>query len=138
LGLIIGDWVRLVQTPGIIGPGGLSMGKYLDDARTLYAKALNELTRWGETKDQVLLRDAAEKAWGAVTQAANELLKSYGYRVPRGTGARRDQLFALERQERRLRSMRFRARFSDAEKGLHEDCFYDDVCSLPLVTGMVA
>lgn len=109
------------------------MGRYLDDARTLYDQALRELEQWRQTSDPVLLRDAAEKAWGAVTQAANELLDAYGRRVPSGTGARRDQLHALEGQDRRFRQMRFLARFSNVENILHKECFYDGTCPLPLV-----
>ena len=30
--------------------GGITMGKYLDDARTLYKEALNELERWKERR----------------------------------------------------------------------------------------
>ena len=44
------------------------MGRHLDDARTLYDESVRELERWEQTNDQVLLRDAAEKAWGAITQ----------------------------------------------------------------------
>ena len=113
------------------------MGKYLDDARALYQHALDELQRWEETQDETLLRDAAEKSWGAMTQAANELLDAYGRKVPSGTNARRDQLNGLERRERHLRRMRLRARFSDAENVLHKDCFYDGYCSLPLVRDLV-
>ena len=114
------------------------MGIYLDDAKTLYAEAFHELERWEQTQDATILRDAAEKAWGAVTQAANELLDSYGHKVPSGTGIRRSGLHALERQDRRLRSLRVEARFSDAENVLHKECFYDGTCPLPLVTDMVA
>ena len=113
------------------------MGKYLDDARKLYQEALNELERWRQTNDQTILRDAAEKAWGAVTQAANEVVEAYGRRVPSGTNARRDTLNVLERQERQLRGLRLRARFSDAENVLHKECFYDGTCPLPLVTDIV-
>ena len=113
------------------------MGRYLEDARKLYQQALNELERWQQTRDETLLRDAAEKAWGAVTQAANEVVEAYGRRVPSGTNARRDALNALERQERQLRSLRLRTRFSDAELVLHRDCFYDGTCPLALVTETV-
>ena len=52
------------------------MGRYIEDAWALYGHAVGELEEWRRTGDDVLLRDAAEKAWGAVTLAANELLES--------------------------------------------------------------
>lgn len=114
------------------------MGKYLEDAKILYTEALRELERWEQLQEPTILRDAAEKAWGAVTQAANELLDSYGQKVPSGTGARRSVLHTLERQDRQLRSLRVEARFSDAENVLHKECFYDGTCPLPLVPEKVA
>ena len=113
------------------------MSKYLDDARKLHAQALKELGEWERTKDQTILRDAAEKAWGAVVQATNEVLEAHGRRIPSGTNARRDELHALERQDRRLNRLRLRARFADAEIVLHRNCFYDGVCSLPGVSDNV-
>lgn len=113
------------------------MGKYLDDANSLYQQALKELERWQQTQDQAILRDAAEKAWGSVTQAANEVLDAYGRRIPSGTGARRSELHTLARQDRRLRSLRLEDRFNTAENVLHKECFYDGTCPLPLVTDLV-
>ncbi len=113
------------------------MGKYLEDARKLYQHALQELRQWQEDGDETLLRDAAEKAWGAVSQAANELLDAHDRKVPSGTHARRDELNALERQNRRLRGSNFRNCFLAAENMLHKECFYDGVCPLPLVTDLI-
>lgn len=113
------------------------MGGYLDDARVPHREALHELERWKATNDQAILRDAAEKAWGAVTQASNELLDARGQMVPSGTGARRQALAGLERQDRSLRPMRLQARFSDSENVLHKECFYDGTCPLPLITEKV-
>ncbi|MCI0437800.1 MAG: hypothetical protein L0177_01560 [Chloroflexi bacterium] len=113
------------------------MGKYLEDARKLYQHALQELRQWQEERDETLLRDASEKAWGAVSQAANELLDAHGRKVPSGTHARRDELNALERQNRQLRGLRFRTRFAAVENILYKECFYDGVCPLPLVTDVI-
>ena len=113
------------------------MGRYIEDAWALYGHAVGELEEWRRTGDSVLLRDAAEKAWGAVTLAANELLESQGRVVPEGTNARHDSLRAVEKQNRQLRSLRLRARFSDAKLILHQDCFYDGQCPTDLVVEMV-
>ena len=113
------------------------MGRYIEDAWALYGHAVGELEEWRRTGDFVLLRDAAEKAWGAVTLAANELVESQGRVVLEGTNARRDSLRAVEKQNRQLRSLRLRARFSDAKLILHQDCFYDGQCPTELVVEMV-
>ena len=113
------------------------MGRYIEDAWALYGHAVGELEEWRRTGDDVLLRDAAEKAWGAVTLAANELLESQGRVVPDGTNARRDGLRALERSDRRIRALRFQARFLAAKNILHQDCFYDGQCPTELVVEMV-
>ena len=84
-----------------------------------------------------LLRDAAEKTWGAVTLATNDLLESYGRRAPSGTGARRSELHAIERRNRRLRQMRLLDRFMALENLLHKDCFYDGNCPLPIVPDFI-
>jgi hypothetical protein len=114
------------------------MGKYLDDANTLYREALNELARFRQSQDQTVLRDAAEKGWGAVTQASNELLAFYDRAVvPSGTGARRGQLTNLERQQRPLRRLYLAERFSAFENELHKECFYDGTCPLPITEATV-
>ena len=113
------------------------MGKYLDDARAMYNYARIELQQWQDSNDEILLRDAAEKTWGAVTLAANDLLESHGRRVPSGTGARKSELNGLERRYRRFRALRILDRFSSMEATLHNDCFYDGDCRLPLVPDVI-
>ena len=113
------------------------MGKYLEDAKAMYNYARIELQQWRDTGDEILLRDAAEKTWGAATLATNDLLESYGRRAPSGTGARQIELNAIERRNRRFRAFRMLARFSQMEAILHKDCFYDGDCRLPLVPDII-
>ena len=113
------------------------MGSYIEAAWALYGHAVGELEEWRRTADDILLRDAAEKAWGAVTLAANELLESQGRIVPDGTNARRDAIRAVERQNRRIGSLRLHARFLAAKNILHQDCFYDGQCPSELVVEVV-
>ncbi len=113
------------------------MGKYLEDAKAMYNYARIELQQWRGSNDEILLRDAAEKTWGAVTLATNDLLESYDRRVPSGTGARKSELNALERRNRRFRAFRMLDRFSAMEATLHNDCFYDGECRLPLVPDVI-
>lgn len=113
------------------------MGHYIEEAWALYNHALSELEDWRVTGDVILLRDSAEKAWGAVTQGANELLESQGRVVPPGTNARRDGIRAIERGNRRIRALGLYNRFSTAELILHRDCFYDGQCPPELVAEVV-
>ena len=113
------------------------MGKYLEDAKAMYNYARIELQQWRGSNDEILLRDASEKTWGAVTLATNDLLESYDRRVPSGTSARKSELNALERRNRRLRSFRMLDRFAAMEATLHNDCFYDGECRLPLVPDVI-
>ena len=114
------------------------MGKYLNDAKAMYNYARIELQQWRDTSDEILLRDAAEKTWGAVTLATNDLLESYGRRAPSGTRARQSELRAIERRNQRFRRMRMLDRFMAMENLLHKDCFYDGDCPLPLVPEFIA
>ena len=113
------------------------MGKYLEDAKGMYNYARIELQQWRGSNDEILLRDAAEKTWGAVTLATNDLLEFFERRAPSGTGARKNELHAVQRRERRVRSLRMLDRFSAMEATLHNDCFYDGDCRLPLVPDVI-
>ena len=113
------------------------MGRYLDDAKAMYNYARIELQQWRDTGDEILLRDAAEKTWGAVTLATNDLLESFDRRVPSGTGARKSELNAIERRNRRFRRYRMQDRFAAMEATLHNNCFYDGDCRLPLVPDVI-
>ena len=114
------------------------MGRYMEDAWALYNQAVSELQDWRRTGDIILLRDSAEKAWGAVTQGANELLESHGRVVPAGTNARRDGIRAIERRDRRIRALGLYRQFSTAELILHRECFYDGQCPEELVSDFVS
>ena len=113
------------------------MGRYLEDAWALYGHVVGELQDWRRTGDAMLLRDAAEKAWGAVTLGANELLESQGRVVPEGTNARRDAIRAVEREDRQIRALRLSDRFGSAKLILHQDCFYYCQCPEDLIEEFV-
>ena len=113
------------------------MGRYLDDAKAMYNHARIELQQWRDTGDEILLRDASEKTWGAVTLATNDLLESFGRRAPSGTGPRKSELNAMQRRDIRIRRLRMLSRFTEVESTLHKDCFYDGDCRVPLVTDVI-
>ena len=106
-----------------------SMGAYLNTAKKMYQMALAELQQWKHARDKVVLQEAAEKAWGAITQASNELIKAYGRPVPHRTNARRRALSALEEQHRALETLRLPDTFAAAEYMLRNGCFYEGNCS---------
>ena len=113
------------------------MGKYLDDAKAMYNYARIELQQWRDSNDEILLRDAAEKTWGAVTLATNDLLESRGVNAPTGTAVCKSELNALEKSDRQFRRLWMLARFSLMEANLHKDCFYDGECRLLLVPDVI-
>ena len=113
------------------------MGKHLNDAKAMYNYARIELQQWRDTSDEILLRDAAEKTWGAVTLATNDLLESYGRRAPSGTGDRLSELHAIEKQEPRVRQLWMLVRFASMDATLYKDCVYDGDCRQPLIPDVI-
>ena len=114
------------------------MPAYMDDAWAFYNHALGELREWRITDDPILLRDAAEKTWGAVIMASNALLESRGITPPSGTNARKNAIISLENGDRRLRALRLSRMFKDVKEILHQDCFYDGNCPTELVTDWIS
>lgn len=110
------------------------MPAYMDEAWGFYRHALGELREWRLTDDPILLRDAAEKTWGAITMASNSLLASRGREVPAGTNARMNEIVRLESGDRRLRALGLSAAFDFAKGILHQDCFYEGNCPIELIT----
>ena len=114
------------------------MPAYMDDAWAFHNHALGELREWRITDDPILLRDAAEKTWGAATMATNALLESRGKKVPSGTNARKNAIIGLENGDRRLRALDLSSKFDMAKTILHQDCFYDGNCPTELVTEWIS
>lgn len=111
------------------------MAQYIDDANALYRHVQRELGEWRISQDDhTLLRDAAEKTWGAVTEAANEVLFAYNRKVPSGTNARRNGLIAIQKRHRQVRPLNMSDRFVRFLNILHKNCFYEGDCPLPTVT----
>ena len=110
------------------------MPAYLDDAWAFYNHALGELREWHMTDDPILLRDAAEKTWGAVTLASNALIESRGIEPPSGTNARKKAIIGLENGDRRLRALDLSSKFTNVKEVLHQSCFYEGDCPAEQVT----
>ena len=106
------------------------MAQYLEDARNLFYEAIKELERGKGAEDTYALRDAAEKAWGAMVQATNALIRKRGFPQPKTHRERRILLSTLEQLDPHIEALGLRDRFSAREKTLHEDCFYERICPI--------
>ncbi len=113
------------------------MPAYMDEARGFHRHALGELREWRLTDDPILLRDAAEKTWGAIIMASNALLESRGVKPPDGTNSRMNEIIRLENRDRRLRALGLSEAFDTAKGILHQDCFYEGNCPTELITDWV-
>ncbi len=96
------------------------MNELLNDAVKALEAAIAELNEYAKSKDPMLLRDAAEKGWLAVSKVIEALLKSKGIDA-KTYRERRDALS-------RLGLDYLRDRYAAREKFLHIDCFYDGLC----------
>lgn len=92
----------------------------LGDALKALERAIAELNEYAKSRDPVLLREAAEKGWLAVSKAVESLLKARGIEA-RTYRERRDALSKLGLDY-------LRDRYAAREKFLHIDCFYDGLC----------
>ncbi len=94
----------------------------LKDAWEFLEEARRELER-AKGGNLIAARDAAEKAWNAVVQAADALVVELLGRRPRSHRERRDALWEIERRVPVLDSVydRYNARF----QRLHGEMFYE-------------
>jgi len=100
---------------------------FVSESKKFIDAALTEFERGEKEKADVLIRDAAEKAWNAVLQATNALLIAKGF-PEEGIKTHRDRRLALDSLESKdldVRDRGFRDRFGAREYHLHERCFYD-------------
>ena len=109
------------------------MNGYLETARTLYQEAVEAFERGRKNEDPRAIREAAEKAWGAIVQATNSIIERRRLPVPRTPAERRARLADLERLDPRFKEMAFRDRFGAREHYLHEDCYFDGICPVDLL-----
>ncbi len=93
----------------------------MNDAIKSLEAAVAELNEYAKSGgDPMLLRDAAEKGWLAVSKAIEALLRARGIDA-KTYRERRDALS-------RLGLDYLRDRYAAREKFLHIDCFYDGLC----------
>jgi hypothetical protein len=80
--------------------------------------------------DPVRVRDAAEKAWNAVVQAADALVYAFTGSRPMSHYERRVALRDLERRVESVKRLGLRDRYMARYKVLHGETFYEGVVDL--------
>jgi len=98
--------------------GRQSMG--FESAREILTYALSELERALKTRDALLYRNAADKAFLALIVAVNEYIRIKMGVTPKSHSERRKLLRELGRED-------LRALYSDIMKTLHDEAFYEGV-----------
>jgi len=100
---------------------------YVSEAKKFLKAALIEFERGEKEKSDVMIRDAAEKAWNAILQATNALLIGRGFpeEKVKSHRDRRLALSSLELKDPQIMARGFRDRFGAREHYLHEMCFYE-------------
>ena len=97
--------------------------RIIEDAEGLAGKAIEEA--------EVNIRDAAEKAWGAVVKATNALIlrfKPEVYdRAVKVASVRRSALMEIC-EDPKIAPLRLWERYGSRETYLHGQCFYEGIC----------
>lgn len=102
------------------------MGGYLEEAKEFYQEALKEFEEGLKEGDKTLIRDACEKAWGAVVQATNELFVRKGIeKLPKSHRERRLLLYQLEKMDDQVKGAEIVDRFMARDHVLHMRGFYN-------------
>jgi len=91
-----------------------------ESAREILTYALSELERALKTRDTMLYRNAADKAFLALVIAVNEYIRIKMGVTPKSHSERRKLLRELGRED-------LRALYSDIMKTLHDEAFYEGI-----------
>ncbi len=107
--------------------------KYLQMAKKFHEAAKKEFAAGKSSQDEILIRQAAGKGWGAAVQATNALLVKKHIKVPRGTGRREELLFSVQEKDSKLKELKLGESYSHFLRTLHSECFYDGDVSIKRV-----
>lgn len=100
------------------------MGERLEVAWEFLRKAKEEYRRGKALKENFIIRNSCDKAFLALVQAVNDLVKTKTGVVPLNHRERRKFLREVDRED-------LRAEYSDLMKDLHEECFYTGIINEP-------
>lgn len=107
--------------------------KYLQMAKKFHEAAKREFTAGKSAQDEIMIRQAAEKGWGAAVQATNALLAKKHIKVPHGTGRREELLFSVQEKDKKIQNLSLGEKYSHFLRTLHSECFYDGDVSIKRV-----
>ena len=102
------------------------MNQYISDAWAFVEEAKTQFVKGKTENNAILMRDACEKAWGAVVQAMSALFIGKDVSpLPKSHRDRRIKLRELEAADPILGEKNFFDRFMARDHILHERAFYD-------------
>ncbi len=100
-------------------------GRFIETARRFLARAEKELVAGRASSDEIELRQAAEKGWGAVTEATKALFVSKGIKIPLGTTTKEDRLEELQQRDPEMQNGSVADKFSRFLLRLHAEAWGD-------------
>lgn len=106
---------------------------FLDDAKDFLERGFKEFEEAFKLRDEIRIRDAAEKLWNATVSAANALILSHLDVVPASHWERRKLLEKLEDLKPDIERLGFRDRYGARERYLHEMTFYDGIIDVEML-----
>jgi hypothetical protein len=109
------------------------MKDYLIEARALHHHAVEEFQRGVRENDELVIRDAAKKAWNAIVRATNHLFAKLRGTVPRTHYHRRKGILELATTHPVLKKKALLDRYMARELTLHEYCFYEGNYERPIL-----
>ena len=109
------------------------MNKYLEEARRFYQEAEVELEKGKQESNLIKIRDASEKAWNAMVQVTDALFANKGMPIPESHFERRKGLVELTLTDPSLDGLGLRDRLMARNQILHQGCFYEGYCPIPLL-----
>lgn len=109
------------------------MGRYIEEAKELYAEAKKDFEAGKIEKDFIKLRDACEKAWGSIVLATNELFEKKDIPIAKSSKERREGLDRLEKTDLRVKEKGISDRYSARDNHLHRQGFYEGICEPALI-----
>ncbi len=104
------------------------MKKLIEEAKKIHAQAFEELERGEKLNNEILIRDAAEKAWLAAIIASDELITSKELPIPETHGERYQALREIERNDEGIKKLGLSDRLGARDTHLHRQCFYKGEC----------
>lgn len=109
------------------------MNNYLEIASQFLAEAKKELAQAKQNGNDIIIRDAAEKAWNAIVQATNGLFLAKTKETPQSHYERRKGLLELAKNFPSIKKKGLLDRFMARCGILHENCFYEGIYDLSLL-----